>query len=169
MPQKKNPDVVELTRARAALFPGWLNQVLAVGALPSGYHRDYQLTKGPLFAALDAMTMMLDVAARLPAALTVKPERCAAAVTEDLLATHEAAALVRSGVPFRSAYRAVAEKARSRSGEPRRVEGFSLPPSAGAPGNPGWMPLAADRARESAWGARRRSALDAAWSSLLAK
>ncbi|HEX4048437.1 MAG TPA: lyase family protein, partial [Elusimicrobiota bacterium] len=38
MPQKKNPDVVELTRARAALFPGWLNQVLALGALPSGYH-----------------------------------------------------------------------------------------------------------------------------------
>jgi len=169
MPQKKNPDVVELTRARAALVPGWLNQVLAVGALPSGYHRDYQLTKGPLFAALDAMTMMLDVAARLPAALTVKAERCAAAVTEDLLATHEAAALVRSGVPFRNAYRTVAEKARARSGEPRRVEGFSLPPYAGAPGNPGWKPLAADRARESAWSARRRAALDAAWSALLAK
>ena len=55
MPQKKNPDVVELTRARAALFPGWLNQVLMIGQLPSGYHRDYQLTKGPLFTALDTM------------------------------------------------------------------------------------------------------------------
>ncbi|NNN04312.1 MAG: argininosuccinate lyase, partial [Elusimicrobia bacterium] len=63
MPQKKNPDVVELTRARAALFPGWLAQVLAVGALPSGYHRDYQLTKGVLFSALDEAERMLDIAA----------------------------------------------------------------------------------------------------------
>jgi len=167
MPQKKNPDVVELTRARAALFPGWLNQVLAVGALPSGYHRDYQLTKGPLFAALDAMDLMLDVVARLPAALTVKSERCAAAVTEDLLATHEAAALVRSGVPFRNAYRTVAEKARARTGEPRRVEGFDLPSYTGAPGNPGWKAMGSDRARESAWGAGRRRRLSAAWKALL--
>ncbi|MBI4422646.1 MAG: argininosuccinate lyase, partial [Elusimicrobia bacterium] len=40
MPQKRNPDVVELTRARAALFPGWLLQTLSVGARSSGYHRD---------------------------------------------------------------------------------------------------------------------------------
>jgi argininosuccinate lyase len=168
MPQKKNPDVVELTRARAALFPGWLNQVLALGALPSGYHRDYQLTKGPLFAALDALALMLDVAARLPAALTVNAERCAAAVTEDMLATHEAVALVREGVPFRTAYRAVAEKARARSGEPRRARNVALPDYAGAPGRPDWKALSSDRARADAWGLRRRRALDAAWSALLA-
>lgn len=168
MPQKKNPDVVELTRARAALFPGWLSQVLAIGALPSGYHRDYQLTKGPLFAALDAMALMLDVAARLPAALTVNPERCAAAVTEDLLATHSAMALVREGVPFRTAYRTIAEKARARSGEPRRVSGFGLPSYPGAPGRPDWKALRSDRARSDAWETRVRRALDAAWSALLA-
>ena len=168
MPQKKNPDVVELTRARAALFPGWLNQVLAIGALPSGYHRDYQLTKGPLFAALDAMALMLDVAARLPAALTVDPERCAAAVTEDLLATHRAVALVREGVPFRTAYRTIAEKARARVGEPRRAEEAALPGYSGAPGRPDWKALDADRAREDAWGTGRRRALDAAWTALRA-
>jgi argininosuccinate lyase len=167
MPQKKNPDVVELTRARAALFPGWLSQVLAIGALPSGYHRDYQLTKGPLFAALDAMALMLDVAARLPEALAVNPERCAAAVTEDLLATHAAAALVREGVPFRTAYRTVAEKARAQVGEPRRATGFGLPSYSGAPGNPDWKALRSDRAREGAWGTRR-GALSSAWSALLA-
>jgi argininosuccinate lyase len=168
MPQKKNPDVVELTRARAALFPGWLNQVLAIGALPSGYHRDYQLTKNPLFAALDALALMLDAAARLPAALTVNPERCAAAVTEDMLATHRAVALVREGVPFRTAYRTVAEQARARAGEPRRASRVELPRYSGAPGRPDWKALSSDRARETAWGRRRRRALRAAWSALLA-
>jgi len=168
MPQKKNPDVVELTRARAALFPGWLAQVLAVGALPSGYHRDYQLTKGPLFAALDAMDAMLGIAARLPESLRVDAARCAAAVTEDLLATHEAVALVRGGVPFRDAYRTVAEKARARTGEPRVVSRPPLPSYLGAPGDLGWRALAADARREDAWGLSRRRALDAAWGALLA-
>jgi argininosuccinate lyase len=168
MPQKKNPDVVELTRARAALFPGWLAQVLAVGALPSGYHRDYQLTKGPLFAALDAMTLMLEVAARLPGALAVNSARCAAAVTEDLLATHEAIALVRGGTPFRDAYRATAERARARVGEPRPVSNVDLPAYSGAPGNPDWKAIAVDAKTEDAWRARTRKSLDAAWSSLLA-
>ena len=168
MPQKKNPDVVELTRARAALFPGWLNQVLALGALPSGYHRDYQLTKGPLFAALDALALMLDVAARLPAALTVNAERCAAAVTEDMLATHHAVALVREGVPFRTAYRTVAEKARSRTGEPRRASDVELPSYSGAPGRPDWKALTAERGKENSWSESRRRALNAAWAALLA-
>jgi argininosuccinate lyase len=111
---------------------------------------------------------MLDVAARLPAALTVNRERCAAAVTEDLLATHEAVALVREGVPFRTAYRAVAEKARARSGEPRPAAGVSLPGYSGAPGRPDWAALDADRARADAWGGRRRRRLTAAWTALLA-
>jgi argininosuccinate lyase len=167
MPQKKNPDVVELTRARAALFPGWLSQVLAIGALPSGYHRDYQLTKGVVFAALDAAAQMLDIAARLPASLRVDEARCAEAVTEDLLATHEAVALVRAGTPFREAYRAVAEKARARHGAPRPVADVPLPSYSGAPAAPGWKELAADARREDAWGRAKRRALDAAWNRLL--
>jgi argininosuccinate lyase len=169
MPQKKNPDVVELTRARAALFPGWLSQTLALGALPSGYHRDYQLTKGVLFSALDALAQMLDIAARLPASLRVNEAACAAAVTEDLLATHEAVALVREGVPFRSAYRAVAEKARARLGAPRPVTDVPLPRYAGAPAAPGWKELAAEVGREDAWGRTTRRALDRAWKSLLSR
>ncbi len=168
MPQKKNPDVVELTRARAALFPGWLSQVLAVGALPSGYHRDYQLTKGPLFSALDALEQMLDIAARLPDSLAVNDARCAAAVTEDLLATHEAVGMVRAGVPFRDAYRAVAERARARAGEPRVVADVPLPDYAGAPARPDWKAVAADARRADAWGVKTRSALDRAWRALLA-
>jgi len=166
MPQKKNPDVVELTRARAALFPGWLNQVLMIGQLPSGYHRDYQLTKGPLFAALDTIAQMLDIAARLPVSLRVEKERCAAAVTSDLLATHEAVAMVREGVPFRTAYREIAAKARASS--PRQVKNAPLPTHLGAPGNADWLYLLSENSSAKRWADSTRRKLDAAWSSLLA-
>src|SRR5207237_1049355 len=53
MPQKRNPDVLELTRANAAVLESWLYRVLAVaGRLPSSYHRDYQTTKEPLIRGL---------------------------------------------------------------------------------------------------------------------
>ncbi|UPT73647.1 MAG: argininosuccinate lyase [Elusimicrobiota bacterium] len=164
MPQKKNPDVVELTRARAALFPGWLSQVLMIGQLPSGYHRDYQLTKGPLFAALDELGRMLEIAARLPESLKVNEDRCAAAVTTDLLATHEAVALVRKGVPFRVAYREVAE--RSRKSEPLRASRVELPTHTGAPGLPDWRELSKQNKAVDAWSRKTRSKLEMAWSAL---
>ena len=166
MPQKKNPDVVELTRARAAMFPGWLNQVLMIGQLPSGYHRDYQLTKGPLFSALDAMAQMLEIAARLPESLRINEERCASAVTSDLLATHEAIAMVREGVPFRTAYREVAARARA-AGPPRPVSNVELPSHLGAPGRPDWKFLAAENARRSKWSASTKTALERTWSNLV--
>ncbi len=166
MPQKKNPDVVELTRARAALFPGWLNQVLMIGQLPSGYHRDYQLTKGPLFTALDTMGQMLEIVGRLPGSLSVNEARCAAAVTSDLLATHEAVALVKKGIPFRTAYREVAERARANA--PTQVDDAPLPKHLGAPGNPDWKFLARENERASRIAAETSLKLDNAWSSLLA-
>lgn len=166
MPQKKNPDVVELTRARAAMFPGWLNQVLMVGQLPSGYHRDYQLTKGPLFAALDTMGQMLDIVARLPESLSVNEERCAAAVTSDLLATHEAIALVRNGMPFRTAYQEVAERARANA--PRQVSDAPLPTHLGAPGKPDWAWLATENKKAEKSFQATSTRLHRAWSSLLA-
>ena len=165
MPQEKNPDVAELTRARAALFPGWLQQIVSVGQMPSGYHRDYQLTKGPLMAAMDCAAQMLDMAARLPASLKVDAARCSACVTDDLLATHEAVALVKAGKPFRSAYGEVAERARAR--KPQVVESPELPSYSGAPGKPDWAALTADRARFLSWGQGKRRHLDACWSSLL--
>ena len=166
MPQKKNPDVVELTRARAAMFPGWLNQVLMIGQLPSGYHRDYQLTKGPLFSALDAMAQMLEIAARLPESLRINEERCASAVTSDLLATHEAIAMVREGVPFRTAYREVAARARA-AGPPRPVSNVELPSHLGAPGRPDWKFLAAENSKYDRRTTSTKRALDKAWQKLV--
>ncbi|MBI3552576.1 MAG: argininosuccinate lyase [Elusimicrobia bacterium] len=163
MPQKRNPDVVELTRARAALFPGWVSQVLSLAQLPSGYHRDYQLTKGPLLAAIDAAGQMLDMAARLPGALRVDAARCQRAVTQDMLATHEAMRLVKDGVPFRTAYRRIAGGARKAEAASAPARGVELPGYAGAPGNPDWRAIAAER---KAWQERlvkRRARLHAAW------
>ncbi|MBI5210793.1 MAG: argininosuccinate lyase [Elusimicrobia bacterium] len=167
MPQKKNPDVVELTRARAAMFPGWAAQVLALGQLPSGYHRDYQLTKGVLFAALDTAAQMLEISARLPGALSVDRERCRAAITKDMLATHSALALVAGGMPFRSAYRAVADEARGAQEASAPAGDYALPGYAGAPGNPDFDALAADRAAALGWVDGERARLDAAWGALL--
>ena len=111
MPQKRNPDVLELTRAKAAVVRSALTEVLAIaGPLPSGYHRDLQLLKRPLFHGTDTTMAMLAVAERVMGGLTVNRERCALHMTEELFATEEAYRLVRQGVPFREAYKQVGAK-----------------------------------------------------------
>jgi len=111
MPQKKNPDVFELTRGRAGVVAGLVTQSMAVaGSLPGGYHRDMQLTKGPVMEGLDTVGAMLAMMADAVPRLRINRERCAAAVSGDLLATDEVYRRVRDGLPFRTAYRQVAEE-----------------------------------------------------------
>ena len=111
MPQKRNPDVLELTRGKAATVRAALFEVLAVcGPLPGGYHRDLQLIKGPLFRGVDTTLAMLAVSAHVMRGLAVDRDRIAEAMSPELFATEEAYALVREGVPFREAYRRVGEK-----------------------------------------------------------
>jgi argininosuccinate lyase len=109
MPQKKNPDVFELTRGRAGVIAGLTTQVMAVaGSLPGGYHRDMQLTKGPVMEGIDTVCAMLEMMTAAVPRLGVDIERCAAAVDGDLLATDEVCRRVLVGMPFRAAYRQVA-------------------------------------------------------------
>ena len=111
MPQKRNPDVLELTRAKAAVVRSALTEVLAIaGPLPGGYHRDLQLIKRPLFHGTDTALAMLAIAERVMGGLTVDEARCAEAMTPELFATEEAYELVRQGVPFREAYRRIGAK-----------------------------------------------------------
>jgi argininosuccinate lyase len=111
MPQKKNPDVLELIRAQYHLVRGEEAKVMAlVGNLMSGYQRDLGLTKGPLFAAFDATLACLDMMSRVVAGLEVDARACAAALTEELRATEEAYRLVKEGMPFRDAYREIAKR-----------------------------------------------------------
>jgi len=109
MPQKRNPDLFELTRAKAAVLEGLLHQVTAVASkLPSGYHRDLQLTKGPVMEGLDLALEMLAAVEKAVPALEVDREACRRAVGGEILATDEALRRVREGTPFRDAYREVA-------------------------------------------------------------
>jgi argininosuccinate lyase len=112
MPQKRNPDVFELVRARTATAHACLSEALGVCAkLPSGYQRDLQLIKAPLFRGIDRtlqsaqiMAAALDGVKFLPANIELSP---------DLRAAEEANALVVSeGIPFREAYRRVGARYR---------------------------------------------------------
>jgi len=113
MPQKRNPDVFELIRGRSATALGCLTEALAVCAkLPSGYNRDLQLLKLPLFRGID---LALETLAILPPAIAaMRFNREAIKLDPAIDAAEEANRLaVREGIPFREAYRRVAAKLKS--------------------------------------------------------
>ena len=121
MPQKRNPDLFELTRAREGLLAGCLAQAIAIaGKLPSGYHRDLQLLKAPLMTGLDHAEAMASIVALAVPRLAVDRARCAAALDAGTYATHAAYERVRRGEPFRDAYRAVAGSIARGEAIPRR-------------------------------------------------
>ncbi len=109
MPQKRNPDAMELIRGKSARLQGNLQTLLAmVKALPLTYNRDLQEDKVPVFDSFDQLALCLEVAEGAMAGMRVKRERCAAAVADPaLLATDVADWLVLRGVPFREAHHAV--------------------------------------------------------------
>jgi len=119
MPQKKNPDVCELTRGKTGRLVGNLmNLLVAMKGLPITYNRDLQEDKPPLFDSVDTILMVLAVNTEMIAAMEMREERCLAAASDPmLLATDLADALVKSGVPFRSAHelvgKAVAESVKT--------------------------------------------------------
>src|ERR1700686_5466049 len=106
MPQKKNPDAWELIRGKTGRITGALVGLLTtLKGLPSGYQRDLQEDKEPLFAAHDQIAAMLAVATGALAATRFNEEKLKSAAANDaLLATEAADYLVRKGVPFRQAH-----------------------------------------------------------------
>lgn len=147
MPQKRNPDLFELSRARAALVEGDLGAVLAlVRGLPGGYHRDFQFLKGPLMHGVDRTRELLGMLATAIPRLGVDAARGRAALHGDILATDEVMRRVREGVPFRRAYREVA--AGLKRGEPVPDPGSSaLLMARGSTGGMGNLPMGPLRAR----------------------
>lgn len=109
MPQKKNPDVCELTRGKSGrLYGNLVSVMVAVKGLPLTYNRDLQEDKEPLFDSFETVSLALKVNAEMVAAMRINPDRCAAAVNDPLLlATDLADYLVRRGVPFRKAHELV--------------------------------------------------------------
>ena len=109
MPQKKNPDALELIRGKSARIVGAQAMMhLLVKAQPLSYNRDLQEDKPPLFDAFDQTRDCLDVLADLLPGLQPVEEKCRSAVADPLLlATDLADALVLAGVPFREAHHRV--------------------------------------------------------------
>jgi argininosuccinate lyase len=113
MPQKKNPDLLELARAKSGALIGSLAGLLAVlKGLPSAYDKDLQEDKKPAFEAADALESVLPVMRGMLLTLAVDRSRAVAAVDDGMLATDLADYLVRKGIPFREAHSAAGKAVR---------------------------------------------------------
>ncbi|MDH3441251.1 MAG: argininosuccinate lyase [Gammaproteobacteria bacterium] len=110
MPQKRNPDVLELVRGAAGTVQACLNECLLITAkLPSGFQRDLQRMKAPVFRAIDLTVESVEIMAFLMSKVRFLPENIE--LGQDIHATEEAYAIVKDeGVSFREAYRRVAAR-----------------------------------------------------------
>ena len=113
MPQKKNPDALELARGKAGRLIGHLTGLLTtLKGLPSAYDKDLQEDKEPVFDAFDTLHLLLPTLAGLIQTLHLNPKRMEKAITPSMLATDLADSLVRKGIPFRQAHELVGRAVR---------------------------------------------------------
>lgn len=139
MPQKRNPDGLELARGMAARSIGELASALAMlKGTPSGYNKDFQEDKRLLFGAIDALEVLLPATRETVAGLRFRSDRLAAALQDEaLLATDLADELVRRGVPFREAHGAVGRLLRTADQTGCRIS--ELPAPAWADAHPAFL------------------------------
>ncbi len=134
MPQKRNPDPLELVRARSSTVSSLLFRVTSiVRRLPSGYNRDVQETKGALMEAFDVAVGCLRVMSCVFEGLGVNEDRLRESFSGELFAADRATALALKGVPFRDAYKQVASQVDALEAEDP-VSNLKEKSYAGAPG-----------------------------------
>ncbi|KAJ9113744.1 hypothetical protein QFC20_001769 [Naganishia adeliensis] len=105
MPQKKNPDSLELLRGKSGrVFGQMAGFMMSVKGTPSTYNKDLQEDKEPLFDCVDTVANSIRIAEGVIATLTINADKMRAALTDDMLATDLADYLVRKGVPFRETH-----------------------------------------------------------------
>ncbi|MEJ2384581.1 MAG: argininosuccinate lyase [Xanthomonadales bacterium] len=104
MPNKANPDVVELLRGRAATTEAAIAEIQSVLSLPSGYQRDLQLTKAPLIRGLEAALQALALVPNLVTGMRFEAAAMRRAISTEMFATDIALERSAAGVPFRDAY-----------------------------------------------------------------
>lgn len=104
MPNKSNPDVVELLRGRAATPAAAISEIQATLSLPSGYQRDLQLTKAPLIRGMRASLQALAIMPALVRGLHFNRKKMREAISKEMFATDLALEQAAAGIPFRSAY-----------------------------------------------------------------
>ena len=135
MPQKQNPDGLELTRAKAAVLGSYALMVKSIiRSLPSGYNRDFQETKEPFLRGLSLCLQMVQVTNLLVQNLKVNEEALRKGFTPDIFATDAVYEQVQRGIPFREAYKKVGKSLDSLT-QKDPDSALSLRTSTGTPGN----------------------------------
>jgi argininosuccinate lyase len=105
MPQKQNPDIMELTRGKAGRIAGHLSGLLnTMKGLPSTYNKDMQEDKEPLFDTVDTLETLIPAVIGLIETMRFDADKLRAALDEGMLATDVADYLVKKGIPFREAH-----------------------------------------------------------------
>ncbi|RUP44664.1 L-Aspartase-like protein [Jimgerdemannia flammicorona] len=105
MPQKKNPDSLELLRGKSGRVFGQMSGfMMTYKGTPSTYNKDLQEDKEPVFDAVDTLSVSLQITAGVLSTLTIRPDKMRAGLSHDMLATDLAEYLVRKGVPFRETH-----------------------------------------------------------------
>ena len=118
MPNKRNPDVIELMRASYSAAAAARTEIEQLLSLPSGYHRDLQFSKGAIFHAFGRGLGALELLPDLLRNLEWKMDTMRAALDPSMYATDLAVDLARQGLPFREAYRQAADPSRWAQGDP---------------------------------------------------
>jgi len=132
MPNKRNPDVVELLRATHASVAAGRSEVEQLLSLPSGYHRDLQYSKGAIFHAFGRGLAALALLPDLLRNLEWKPDAMRTALEPSMYATDLAIDLAKQGMPFREAYRKAADPSRWAGGNPATSLAARASPGASA-------------------------------------
>ena len=104
MPNKHNPDVIEILRANYSILAGQASELENLLSLPSGYQRDLQLTKRSLISSFDISLKSLNILPKLIDSIKVNKSKSIAYIDEEIKMTDKVYALVAQGKPFRDAY-----------------------------------------------------------------
>jgi len=167
MPQKRNPCALELVRAKAAAVLGCEVQVAGIlRALPSGYNRDFQETKGPFMRGVEATAASLSVMRLSIERLEVVEENLRKGFIPEIYATDRALELVMEGKPFRDAYREVAAHLNELGGRDP-VANLKSKKLQGGPGNLGLKDLASRADAADKWLTSVREPFEKALKALL--
>ncbi|MBI4044257.1 MAG: argininosuccinate lyase [Candidatus Diapherotrites archaeon] len=111
MPQKRNPDAVEIIRAKSHSVKSRLFEIISIiSSLPSGYNRDFQLSKEPFICAIQSTKDCLQIMTRVISNLEVNSENCKKAMIPELFAAQKVLEKTQNGKPFREAYREIADE-----------------------------------------------------------
>ena len=107
MPNKKNPDVIEIMRGNYSIIAGNYSELENLLSLPTGYHRDLQITKKSLISSFEITEKTLELIPDLVRSIKINKKRSLEFIDDEMMMTSQVYELVSKGMPFRDAYQAV--------------------------------------------------------------